>query len=307
MARIRTIKPEFFTSEDIVSISPLARLLYIATWCEADKEGRLAWKPRTLKMRYLPSDNCNVDDLCAELTSSGLVVLYGDGLAHIPGFAKHQHVNPRESKSVLPEPTTHVDRKPSHIPRDIRDDIMARDEGRCVRCGSDDHPQLDHILPQSCGGPHVVENLRVLCRSCNAGRPVSGKGLDDDLAKDGLSLKNLRVKFGVDASNLDLHAQVGREGKGREGNSDASRQDGFEEFWEAYPSKKAKPAALKAFKTAKINGNLPLVLAHIGVMASSEGWTKNGGQFVPMPATYLNQRRWEDDAAPNPVSERKWI
>jgi hypothetical protein len=43
VARIRTIKPEFFTSEDIVSLPPLTRLLYIALWCEADKEGRLAW------------------------------------------------------------------------------------------------------------------------------------------------------------------------------------------------------------------------------------------------------------------------
>ena len=104
MARIRTIKPEFFTSEDIVALSPLARLLYIATWCEADKEGRLAWKPGTFKLRYLPADNCDINALCAELVSSGLVVLYGDGLAYIPSFGKHQHINPRESASSLPEP-----------------------------------------------------------------------------------------------------------------------------------------------------------------------------------------------------------
>ena len=42
MARIRTIKPDFFTSEDIVGLTPEARLLYIALWCEADREGRLA-------------------------------------------------------------------------------------------------------------------------------------------------------------------------------------------------------------------------------------------------------------------------
>jgi len=55
MARIRTIKPEFFTSEDIVSLTPHARLLYIAMWCEADKEGRMTWRPKTLKMRYFPA------------------------------------------------------------------------------------------------------------------------------------------------------------------------------------------------------------------------------------------------------------
>lgn len=104
MARIRTIKPEFFTSEDIVALSPLARLLYIAIWCEADKEGRMAWKPRTFKMRYLPADDCDIDALARELVASGLVRLYGDGLAYIPSFSRHQHINPRESASVLPGP-----------------------------------------------------------------------------------------------------------------------------------------------------------------------------------------------------------
>lgn len=109
MARIRTIKPEFFTSEDIVSLSPLARLLYIAVWCEADKEGRLPWKPMTFKLRYFPGDNCDIHALCNELVESGLVKLYGSGLAFVPQFSKHQHVNPRESASILPPPESTPD------------------------------------------------------------------------------------------------------------------------------------------------------------------------------------------------------
>jgi hypothetical protein len=105
MARIRTIKPEFFTSEDVVALSAFARLLYIALWCEADKEGRLVWKPKTFKMRYFPADAVDAEALCKELTDSGLVVLYGDGYAYIPTFKAHQHINPRESASQLPEPT----------------------------------------------------------------------------------------------------------------------------------------------------------------------------------------------------------
>lgn len=105
MARIRTIKPEFFTSEDIVALTPFARLLYIALWCEADKEGRLVWKPKTFKMRYLPGDDVDISALCNEITDAKLVVLYGDGYAHIPTFTAHQHINPRETASQLPEPT----------------------------------------------------------------------------------------------------------------------------------------------------------------------------------------------------------
>lgn len=106
MARIRTIKPEFFTSEDIVNLSPLARLLYIALWCEADREGRMAWKPKTFKMRYFPGDSCSIEKLCDELLDSGLIVRYGDQYAYIPAFLSHQHINPREQSSQLPAPVT---------------------------------------------------------------------------------------------------------------------------------------------------------------------------------------------------------
>ena len=104
MARIRTIKPDFFTSEDIVALSPLARLLYIALWCEADREGRLAWRPGTFKLRYFPADKTNIDALARELIERGLVIQYGDGLAYIPTFSQHQHVNPREANSSFPVP-----------------------------------------------------------------------------------------------------------------------------------------------------------------------------------------------------------
>jgi hypothetical protein len=105
MARIRTIKPDFFTSEDIMALSPLARLLYIGTWLEADREGRLAWKPATLKVRYLPSDACDVMALADELVGRGLIVPYGDGLAFIPRFKDHQYINGKEPQSRLEAPT----------------------------------------------------------------------------------------------------------------------------------------------------------------------------------------------------------
>lgn len=108
MARIRTIKPEFFTSDDVCILPMAARLLYIGVWCEADREGRLEWRPRNLKRRYLPDDDIDIDSLCQILINAGLVVLYGEGLAYVPTFGKHQHVNPREAVSTLPDPKNHA-------------------------------------------------------------------------------------------------------------------------------------------------------------------------------------------------------
>lgn len=105
MARIRTIKPEFFTSADIVSLTPLARVFYIALWCEADREGLLNWSPQTLKFRYLPGDNVEVEAIADELISGGLIAIFtcddGKELASIPSFKNHQVINNRESESIL--------------------------------------------------------------------------------------------------------------------------------------------------------------------------------------------------------------
>lgn len=111
MARIRTIKPDFFTSGDIVSLSPLARLFYVALWCESDRAGRFEWKLSTFKLRYLPGDNCDVQALADEIVGAGLVVLYeadGRQYAEIPTFAKHQVINNREAESTIPARVRHA-------------------------------------------------------------------------------------------------------------------------------------------------------------------------------------------------------
>ena len=111
MARIRTIKPEFFTSSDIVSLSPLARLFYVSMWCEADREGRLSWNTKTFKIRYFPADDCDIEAIAHECIEVGLIELYeidGKKFAEIPSFKTHQVINNRESESVLPQKPSRV-------------------------------------------------------------------------------------------------------------------------------------------------------------------------------------------------------
>jgi hypothetical protein len=105
MARIRTIKPEFFTSSDILSLTPLARLFYVSLWCESDREGLLSWNTDTLKFRYFPKDKVDIEVLAAELVSQKLInIMTGDDgreYAEIPSFKSHQVINNRESESIL--------------------------------------------------------------------------------------------------------------------------------------------------------------------------------------------------------------
>lgn len=70
----------------------------------------------------------------------------------------------------------------------------------------------------------------------------------------------------------------------------------FLAFWSAYPKRTGKGAAWNAWLKAQIkNGQCELILSAIAAQAKSRAWTKDGGAYIPLPATWLNQRRWEDD------------
>lgn len=70
----------------------------------------------------------------------------------------------------------------------------------------------------------------------------------------------------------------------------------FETFWKAYPKRVAKGAARKAF--SKINPDDILfdkMIKAIELQSIQDEWRKNGGQYIPHPATWLNQERWDDE------------
>lgn len=68
---------------------------------------------------------------------------------------------------------------------------------------------------------------------------------------------------------------------------------GFTEFWQSYPRKVGKGAAQKAWD--RLKPDLSAVLAALDWQTKQDAWTKDGGQFIPHPGTYLNQKRWEDE------------
>lgn len=67
-------------------------------------------------------------------------------------------------------------------------------------------------------------------------------------------------------------------------------------FWQEYPKKVGKAEAQKAFAKLKPDAvALQGMIDAVRWQRETESWRKNGGQYVPNPATWLNQRRWEDE------------
>lgn len=111
MARIRSIKPEFFRHEALYEGErqtklPL-RIAFAGLWTAADREGRFRWAPRQLKLDCLPYDECDFSRVLDALLTRGFIVKYeveGREVGCIPSWHTHQVINNREKASDLPAP-----------------------------------------------------------------------------------------------------------------------------------------------------------------------------------------------------------
>lgn len=97
------------------------------------------------------------------------------------------------------------------------------------------------------------------------------------------------------------------EGKGKEESKDNvcyanNARGAFDVFWDAYPKKVGKAQAKKSF--AKVKVPLQTLLSAIEVQKQSTQWQKDGGQYIPNPATWLNQGRWEDELQCDTTSQK---
>jgi hypothetical protein len=143
---------------------------------------------------------------------------------------------------------------------------------------------------------HLSEHLaKKQKRTSGDWTPISGvsKANSGATPENGLETPELVGEKGV------LKENIGEERKGEEKRDRGALVVGerFAEFWSAYPRKVGKKAALAAWKKAKIgNGLFPQVIQAVKTQAKSEQWQKDNGQYIPNPATWINQGRWDDEA-----------
>ncbi|EPV6100111.1 DnaT-like ssDNA-binding domain-containing protein [Escherichia coli] len=197
MARIRTIKPEFWTDSLMVQLDTFTRLLYIGLWTAADDHGAIRDEIDRIAMEIMPRENPDSVKLSLDLLiACGRVtrMLNDDGSSYliIEKWADHQRVDkPAKSKiiregsrklAITPEARRSVASKYGCMPGE-------RKEASCYFCGSPGEIswprlysgkpsswvsfsdlELDHFQPESKGGENSSLNLVLSCRHCNRSR-----------------------------------------------------------------------------------------------------------------------------------------
>lgn len=82
------------------------------------------------------------------------------------------------------------------------------------------------------------------------------------------------------------------------GEEDPPEDPPFVQFWRAYPRRVGKVPAEKAFAKHGCAKLMETILPAIERQKETEDWIRNGGQFIPHPATWINRHGWEDELRP---------
>ncbi len=136
MSRIRTIRPEFWTSEQVMCCSPIARLLFIGLWNFSDDHGVHPASVKRIKAEVFPSDSFTfeqVKEWIGELIDNQLVSEYsieGKSYWMVTGWTKHQRIDKPTYRHPFPPPgLKRVEDGSLSTPRGFDDDSSSALEG----------------------------------------------------------------------------------------------------------------------------------------------------------------------------------
>ena len=136
-------------------------------------------------------------------------------------------------------------------------------------------------------------------------RPNGAYTLTDDC----MSVKIPQGHFQLESVNESLTTRQLRIGKVSVGKvsvgKDTDTRDFFLEFWEKYPKKVGKGEALRIWKKLRPSNELSeRIIASVVAHISDAQWKKESGRFIPNPATFLNQGRYDDELTTTIVANK---
>jgi len=110
-----------------------------------------------------PSAQVMIEDCWYEVTGDDACL----GSEHLETAVRAKHLALSDRKKILSRTRSSTENSSRYIPGHIRYAVWLRDAGRCNQCASQEALEFDHIIPLSKGGANSVDNLQLLCLSCN--------------------------------------------------------------------------------------------------------------------------------------------
>ena len=218
MARIRSLKPEFWSDEKLGPLRPIDRLVFLGLVSNADDAGRLIDNVKMIDAVVFPLTSDTSKKSLDTLARLSRVIRYkdasGQSYIQVRNWDRHQKVD-HPSRYVFPAPSDEVLARHS---REARDPI-----------------------------PYPLSPI-----------PDHGSPTPD-------------------------RANASENGAA------------FEAFWTAYPKKRNKGDAEKAWAQMKCAGLVDEILAALAQAVQTLDWRKDGGKFIPYPATWLRAKGWADE------------
>lgn len=257
MARIRSLKPEFWTDSKLVRLSRDARLFYAGTWnfalCD---NGHLPDDPDQLKMQIFPADDdVEVDDLINELVNAGRLVRLstadGASFLQVKHLARHNKTDARWSprcpacKASIAEPPAN---SPNHEETPATTTKL---------------PETPSTTPQGSKGLDCLKDS-------SAPPPV------DDATGPGVVLELVQPSPKL--------------------SPDEVRAKDFEVFWAVYPRKDDRKKSLAAYLKARKSVSAEVLLEAATRFAALVRQERRAKQHIPLGTSWLNGERWNDEA-----------
>ena len=112
-------------------------------------------------------------------------------------------------------------------------------------------------------------------------------------AKSDKARESANKRWDSNAKAMQTHNEGNANHKPITKNQEPITNIDFEKFYAAYPKKKAKPKALKAWLKHKPDINV--VLKSLIMHKKSEQWTAEKGKYIPYPSSWLNAEAWNDE------------
>lgn len=287
MARIRSIKPDFFKSETVATLPLSARLTFIGLWTHVDDNGVTIDNAKLITAAIWPLEDDPTETLkrtqedLMSLSEAGLIVRYevhGKRFMFIRSWFEHQKV-PHPSKPRYPLPA----------------DVTRTAPKWAVSSGNADS---DPRVSMSSRNPHedIANPPDVLTPEKGTGNREQGiKTCPPPTASD------VSMSSGDGPSDPPKPKRTSRSKKPEPLADDDPR---FIEVWAAYPKKDKKIKAREALAVALADGTDPQVIVN-RLKAFVEKLRRNQTElkYYPLLVTWLNGRQWEDedDVEPRPA------